>query len=69
MVDFSHRNSRKHYKLRMEACDSVAAQMAVGEERINDAMVESLLVEGRQDSVLDKLVTAVRARRVAEAAE
>jgi 3-deoxy-7-phosphoheptulonate synthase len=69
MVDFSHGNSRKQYKLQMEACDSVAAQMAAGEERIVDVMVESHLVEGRQDTVLDKLATAVRARRVAEAAE
>ena len=69
MVDFSHGNSRKQYKLQIEACDSVTAQMAVGEERIVDVMVESHLVEGRQDTVLDKLATAVRARRVAEAAE
>jgi 3-deoxy-7-phosphoheptulonate synthase len=93
MVDFSHGNSRKQYKLQMEVCDSVAAQMAAGEERIVGVMVESHLVEGRQDLspdkpltygqsvtdacigwedslvVLDKLAAAVRARRVAEAAE
>jgi 3-deoxy-7-phosphoheptulonate synthase len=93
MVDFSHGNSRKQYKLQMEVCDSVAAQMAAGEERIVGVMVESHLVEGRQDllpekpltygqsitdaclgwddsvAVLDKLAAAVRARRVAEAAE
>jgi 3-deoxy-7-phosphoheptulonate synthase len=93
MVDFSHGNSRKQYKLQMEVSDSVAAQLAAGEERIIGVMVESHLVEGRQDivpdkaltygqsvtdacigwddslTVLDQLAAAVRARRVAEAAE
>jgi 3-deoxy-7-phosphoheptulonate synthase len=93
MVDFSHGNSRKQFKLQMEVCDSVAAQMAAGEDRIVGVMVESHLVEGRQDivpdkpltygqsvtdacinwddslTVLDKLAAAVRARRLAEAAE
>ena len=49
MVDFSHGNSRKQYKLQLEVCDNVAAQMAAGEERIVGVMVESHLVEGRQD--------------------
>jgi 3-deoxy-7-phosphoheptulonate synthase len=93
MVDFSHGNSRKQYQLQMEVCDSVAAQLAGGEERIVGVMVESHLVEGRQDlspdqpltygqsitdacinwddslKVLDTLAAAVRARRLAEAAE
>ena len=93
MVDFSHGNSRKQFKLQMEVCDCVAAQMASGEDRIVGVMVESHLVEGRQDivpdkpltygqsvtdacinwddslTVLDKLAAAVRARRLAEAAE
>jgi len=51
MVDFSHGNSRKQYKLQMEVCDSVAAQLTAGEERIVGVMVESHLVEGRQDIV------------------
>ena len=93
MVDFSHGNSRKQFKLQMEVSDSVAAQLAAGEDRIVGVMVESHLVEGRQDIVPDKpltygqsvtdacinwddslivletLAAAVRARRVAEAAE
>ena len=93
MVDFSHGNSRKQYKLQMEVNDSICAQLAAGEDRIVGVMVESHLIEGRQDLspdqpltygqsitdacinwadsliVLDKLATAVRARRVAEAAE
>jgi 3-deoxy-7-phosphoheptulonate synthase len=57
MVDFSHGNSRKQYKLQMEVCDSVAAQLATGEERIVGVMVESHLVEGRQDLSPDKPLT------------
>jgi len=57
MVDFSHGNSSKQYKLQMEVCDSVAAQMAAGEERIVGVMVESHLVEGRQDLSSDKAPT------------
>ncbi|MPM55336.1 hypothetical protein SDC9_102130 [bioreactor metagenome] len=34
MVDFSHGNSRKQFKLQMEVCDSVAEQIGGGEERI-----------------------------------
>jgi 3-deoxy-7-phosphoheptulonate synthase len=49
MIDFSHGNSRKQYKLQMEVAASVAAQLAAGEERIVGVMVESHLVEGRQD--------------------
>ncbi len=49
MVDFSHSNSRKQYKLQMEVSSDVARQIAGGEERIMGVMVESHLVEGRQD--------------------
>jgi 3-deoxy-7-phosphoheptulonate synthase len=57
MVDFSHGNSRKQYKLQLEVCDSVAAQLAAGEERIMGVMVESHLVEGRQDLSPDRPLT------------
>jgi len=49
MVDFSHSNSRKQYKLQMEVSSDVARQIAGGEERIMGVMVESHLLEGRQD--------------------
>jgi 3-deoxy-7-phosphoheptulonate synthase len=57
MVDLSHGNSRKQYKLQLEACTSVAAQLAAGEERIVGVMVESHLVEGRQNLEPDKALT------------
>jgi 3-deoxy-7-phosphoheptulonate synthase len=57
MVDFSHGNSRKQFKLQMEVNDSVCAQLAAGEDRIAGVMVESHLVEGRQDISPDKPLT------------
>jgi 3-deoxy-7-phosphoheptulonate synthase len=49
MVDFSHANSRKDYKRQMEVATDVASQMAAGDSHIFGVMVESHLVEGRQD--------------------
>ena len=49
MVDFSHGNSSKEYKKQLEVCRDVCRQVAAGEDRIIGAMVESHLVEGRQD--------------------
>ena len=49
MVDFSHANSRKDYRRQMEVCDDVAQQLAAGDTHIFGVMVESHLVEGRQD--------------------
>jgi 3-deoxy-7-phosphoheptulonate synthase len=49
MVDFSHANSRKQYKLQVEVAKDIAAQLGAGEERIIGVMVESHLKEGRQD--------------------
>jgi 3-deoxy-7-phosphoheptulonate synthase len=54
MVDFSHANSRKQFKLQLEVAKDTAAQLAAGEERIMGVMVESHLVEGRQDLVPGK---------------
>ena len=49
MVDCSHANSRKQYKLQMEVAENVARQIAGGDYRIMGVMVESHLNEGRQD--------------------
>ena len=54
MIDCSHANSRKDYKLQRKVCEEIAAQVAGGEDRIIGAMVESHLVEGRQDLVPGK---------------
>ena len=49
MVDFSHANSRKQYKLQLEVAADIGAQMAAGDERLFGVMIESHLFEGRQD--------------------
>ena len=49
MVDFSHANSRKDYKRQMEVAEDVAQQICNGEQNIMGVMVESHLVEGRQN--------------------
>ncbi len=49
MIDFSHANSRKDYRRQSEVCREVAAQVAAGDARIVGGMVESHIVEGRQD--------------------
>jgi 3-deoxy-7-phosphoheptulonate synthase len=54
MIDFSHANSRKQYKIQLEAGNDVASQIANGETRIFGVMIESHLVEGRQDVIPGK---------------
>jgi 3-deoxy-7-phosphoheptulonate synthase len=49
MIDFSHANCQKKYERQMHVAQDVAGQIAGGDSRIIGAMVESHLVEGRQD--------------------
>lgn len=49
MIDFSHANSHKDYKRQMEVAENVAEQIKNGENNIMGVMIESHLVEGRQD--------------------
>ncbi|HHJ17502.1 MAG TPA: 3-deoxy-7-phosphoheptulonate synthase [Gammaproteobacteria bacterium] len=51
MIDFSHSNSSKQFRRQLDVGADVAAQIASGDERIMGAMIESHLVEGRQDNV------------------
>lgn len=51
MVDTSHANSNKRFKEQIAVATNVADQLAAGEDRIIGVMVESHLVEGRQDLV------------------
>ncbi|QYJ85468.1 3-deoxy-7-phosphoheptulonate synthase AroG [Shewanella mesophila] len=51
MVDFSHANSRKQFKNQMLVADDIAGQISTGNRSIFGVMVESHLVEGRQDYV------------------
>ncbi|WP_268739388.1 MULTISPECIES: 3-deoxy-7-phosphoheptulonate synthase AroG [unclassified Avibacterium] len=51
MVDFSHANSSKQFKKQLEVCADVCQQIAQGSNQIFGVMIESHLVEGRQDLV------------------
>jgi 3-deoxy-7-phosphoheptulonate synthase len=51
MVDCSHANSMKDYRRQVDVCNSVVSQVANGENRIMGVMLESHLVEGRQDVI------------------
>jgi len=49
MIDCSHANASKQYRRQMDVAREIGAQIAAGERRIVGAMVESHLVEGRQE--------------------
>jgi 3-deoxy-7-phosphoheptulonate synthase len=51
MIDFSHANSSKQFQRQKVVATDVAQQMANGEDAIFGVMIESHLVEGRQDLV------------------
>ena len=50
MVDCSHANSFKQYDRQMEVGKTIASQLNAGDMRIFGVMIESNLVEGRQDA-------------------
>jgi len=54
MIDASHSNSRKQHRLQIDVMQDVARQVGEGDKRIFGIMVESNLVEGRQDLVPGK---------------
>lgn len=49
MIDCSHANSQRQYKLQKQVVNDVAAQLEAGDDRIIGLMIESHLNEGRQD--------------------
>jgi 3-deoxy-7-phosphoheptulonate synthase len=51
MIDLSHGNSRKDHRRQPLVAKDIAAQVAQGETAISGVMMESFLVEGRQDLV------------------
>jgi 3-deoxy-7-phosphoheptulonate synthase len=50
MIDCSHANAAKQFRRQIEVVADVAGQVENGERRILGVMVESNLVEGRQDA-------------------
>ena len=57
MIDASHSNSRKQHRLQIDVMQDVGRQVAAGDRRIFGIMLESNLVEGRQDLVPGKPLT------------
>jgi 3-deoxy-7-phosphoheptulonate synthase len=49
MIDCSHGNSQKNHLRQLEVADALARQIAAGSWQVFGAMLESHLVEGRQD--------------------
>jgi 3-deoxy-7-phosphoheptulonate synthase len=49
MIDFSHANSQKQHRRQLAVGQDVAHQIAGGDTRIIGVMIESHLLEGRQD--------------------
>ncbi|MBI5505259.1 MAG: 3-deoxy-7-phosphoheptulonate synthase [Deltaproteobacteria bacterium] len=54
MVDCSHGNSRKDYRRQCQVAEELAAAIEVGSQYVCGVMLESHLVEGRQDLVAGK---------------
>ncbi|PYR42861.1 MAG: 3-deoxy-7-phosphoheptulonate synthase [Acidobacteria bacterium] len=65
MVDCSHGNSHKDHLRQPEVAASIAGQIASGSRQIFGAMIESHLVEGRQDYVPGQ--TAVYGQSITDA--
>lgn len=51
MIDFSHANSAKQYQRQNAVAEDVGTQIAAGQQAIFGVMIESHLVEGRQELV------------------
>lgn len=76
MIDCSHGNSKKDYRLQGEVLASVVGQIREGSQGILGVMIESNLIEGRQDigpgsvygcSVTDGCVSIAQTREMLEA--
>jgi 3-deoxy-7-phosphoheptulonate synthase len=57
MIDCSHANSGKKYERQPEVLRDIAGQVAEGNRAIFGLMMESFLVDGRQDHEKDKQLT------------
>jgi 3-deoxy-7-phosphoheptulonate synthase len=49
MIDTSHANSQKQYLKQVEVCRDIIHQIKTGQDNIFGLMIESHLIEGRQD--------------------
>ncbi|WP_150539748.1 3-deoxy-7-phosphoheptulonate synthase AroG [Actinobacillus vicugnae] len=67
MIDFSHANSQKQFKRQMDVCADVCQQIASGSNFISGVMIESHLVEGRQELGDGNLANLVYGQSVTDA--
>ncbi len=67
MVDCSHANSNKDHLQQIPVCENLAGQIATGSRYIAGIMIESHLVEGRQDYDPQHPQKAVRGRSITDA--
>ena len=49
MVDCSHANSQKKFEKQIDVCRDIGHQLKTGQDNIFGVMIESHLIEGRQD--------------------
>ena len=57
MIDCSHANSQKQFHKQVEVCRDIIHQLKTGQDNIFGVMIESHLVEGRQDYVAGSELT------------
>ena len=57
MVDFSHANSSKQHRLQAKVGHDIAQQLTAGSRQIFGVMIESHLVEGKQEVIPEKPLT------------
>lgn len=57
MVDCSHANSQKKFEKQIDVCHDIVHQLKTGQDNIFGLMIESHLVEGRQDQVTGQTLT------------
>lgn len=53
MIDYSHANSKKNFLNQIQVNDNVSRQIAEGAKSITGVMIESHLIEGRQEILRD----------------
>ncbi|MGB0494787.1 MAG: 3-deoxy-7-phosphoheptulonate synthase [Kangiellaceae bacterium] len=54
MIDFSHANSLKQFARQIEVGENVSRQIEQGQSKISGVMIESHLIEGRQEVIKNK---------------
>ena len=67
IVDCSHGNSKKDYRRQPQVAAELAAQISSGQSAITGVMIESNLVEGRQDYRCEEKGSCVYGQSITDA--